>query len=1587
MKHFTKLWGAILTLAAIGGGIAEAENISNYTVDFDTQIDTNTHDFIVAQKWKHVVDSYTDEYGDTYYMSYSWKQENGNGFLYCPEQRVGDGYSYGQAVYDLLVTPVISGQVSIDLKAYSSTGTANYIEVYELDETLSHTRTKIFEAGTGKNGNEFNLGSMNYTTVTFNVETPKRVALRCSRMYLDNFVAETAVIEPEAAMQIVSTDPPTTTSGPYYALQQPDGSAKFTFKVKVKNTGDLELTPGMQNYSVSVTEKNTASSGKVFATVNVPQTLQPGETSDEFEVVATFPAEDVASIWKYSYTSAYLYVVENISHSQLTRSNVQMKAWEPKFVFRKSGTSSTSSLATTSPINYSAVSGEKSYGFEILNNGTAPLTIQSITLPEGYAAELPETVPFQIAPDSTLPLDIAISATPGHYNGNLVIVYLDKSNAEQTYSMPLTGHKITEGTWAATFDSDNNTPVYPEGVVVESAYQTSSTSNSISGYNHWLRTYTNSSYVDKDNRFITPKLHAQAGDVIYFETSPNESVIKPEHGLKVYVSTDRLNWGEPVKTVMASECANNDLTGYTITFDTEGDYYLAFADFCMKLDNIIGLTLGQGAAHDLVLRELTVPETAQAGEEFSVSASFWRSVSAAADDYAVKVYANDEEVATINSVAITADPKNSTTFSTKLTLTPEVTTDYAIRIDLEFTDGTVVSSGSKTISVTYAPEFGFYKKDNHGSKWYHDSESAAIAFGKTNNPLVKEYEIYNWGSAPLQVKSFNLPAGFSTEASATTVQPKTAYPIVINFSATEAGEYSGNLEVTYVNAEGEDAVYTLAISGTMLDPNKWYATFDNGTTTGQFPAGSMHKEGAGLSNLGTGTAPNLALYATAALPKENMFITPKLHAEEGETLNFDAKIYSTGWKEGAITIFVAPTREELLNYDLKDEWTQIAMFSGQNEEEDFLLTTDFATYSVAIPAGDWYIGIQPQSRAYVDEIYGLKPVAVDHDLLISGTTLPTGAMQNNMSEAKVKITNLGFTPEAAEDYKVSMVINGEKITSVGTTEIPMHSTWIGSTATATSSSNTLKAFTEISVPFRYPKAGTFPVYAEVTIGDYSVQSEPGEITIAEETLSGEKTVGTRKEWSSTAYLNINYRNSEVLSIYTPEQLGLTAGDKIGKIRILGYNTNSWESNLTLAYAWTDAKTIEKPSTSDAYDYSNMIECYNGPKTWELAGSASAPIDNIVFDFSDQPLVYEAGKSLVILARSTSSAYKSTFNFEMSTISGQSYRHQNDGTEAVFTGSWSSNVNPVLHLDMVVDPASLSGTVTDREGVPVEGAEVLMVSTDGDNVQYGATTAADGTYAFNVIQNNRSYDLSVKAEGLEEAEFDTQVTSTEVRDYTLRPVFRISDDATHTGGESEAVVYLDRAYAPGFTAVTLPISLDAEEMTELFGEDAIVLEYANDEKSGAIGNVYFEAVAEMEAGTPYLIYLNQPAAAKRFHSKNVISDLNTTMGNDIHFVPTSQPTIPDGNVYLITDADGFQPAAQVAARKRAQLTIPAYSAYLKAAEGINALNFYADADVPTEVEVIEAETEGADQVYTIDGLRVKNPQKGLYIINGKAVLVK
>lgn len=1535
-----------------------AADVSSYTWDFSKEIDVSKPDFKVGPNWGHIADFVNDYDGTKQYMTYKYEKTSGVDDGAClfagrPDaEYYEDEYSWSSSyapVNDYLITPPVKGDVKIKVKRRSPSSSAikNYIKVYEVndDGTVGTELKSVIGDAIGAQ-----IAEWYDVTLATGITDYKKLALKCSYIYIDDFSATYADIVPEPGLKIASVTPsPGSTN--HTLVQQPDGTIPVKFTVTVTNTGGVDLTPGMENYTLTLV--NDKSAPVDLFDVEVPYDLAVGKTSAAFDVAGNI---DVAQ-WPYATGSIKLTLRENLSGSTITPANyVYYSAYEPKFVFRNAGTTTTSSLKD--PVSFGFITEDKTLNFEIYNDGRAPLTVKSVTLPDGFTSNVPSGE-FTVESKAKQSLNITLSAAKiGSFSGNLTIVYLDAKGKEQTHTLALEGRVIGANTWICDFGTSS--AEYPAGSIANSGMNL---------YNYSPYYVYGSAY---NADFITPLLHAEKDEALSF------SIAKKDSGasLKVYISKDRENWGDPVLT---KTDLSYSWTNFSITADEAGDYYVKFEIPRVQLDNICGFTKIE-KTRDIYLKETKCTDKIQSGSEVSYSVTIMAPLDIAAAYYSIEVMNGDTKVADIAAQDYVASATKS--YTLKANFTPDVkkTETWNLYTKITLKDGAEIRSSVKPLVIEYQPDFVFFDK---GAKVYNykpDNRTKAIDFGRVNaSGAQQEFEIYNWGVAPLTVSSITVPAGFSTNITDATVGSKVRQALTITFTAETPGTYSGNLEITYKDVNDANQVFTLPVSATLLDPSKWHLviTGDFDSNTIYWPAGTIH--GKNVSGGNTGSSDYLE-YVTSSSKSNNVFITPKLHAEAGETIEVTAK-KGGSWSTSVVKVYAAPTREGLVASEDEPELAAtrrlLATISSESEDEALKATSSWQNFKVKMDeqAGDWYLGLEISGSMHVHELYGYKLQAPEHELVLKGSNIPDQAMQNNPVAMSLSVHNYAMQPEAADEYTLTAIVNGEEFPVASTVEIPVNTAFED-------------AATEIPFSVRYHTAGTFPVQLRLTIGSQTLTSEAKNVTFTEEVAPSGKQVGDVLNNSGRAPFYFNDKNSEIVMLFTANDLGLNPGDKISAITFKGYYTTTGKNfRLKAFYEWTDNQTQSKP-VSGMYDTHGMTQIINDetPRTWATQmGTQDNTVDMVTFEFAE-PLVYEAGKSLrLVTSHHEANNYFSSYGFEQTNITGQAYRHSNDNATTFASNSWYTVNLPVMYLTLKVEPATLSGKVTDGDAAAA-GAVVTLVSTDGDNVRYTATTDAEGNYSMNVIQNQRNYDVTVvDANGKEDFAEDCKFDGTSNLNLSLADVVVVdnSKGAAHTDVEG-AVVKFNFNLPAGKSAIVLPVDLTADEAKALFGADVEINEFEQTTFAGQDLYLIFKAENAIKAGKPYMISLSSDVASTlRLRAKDVKSALPVVKDeraevNGTYVAKEKEAglfTLEDGT--FVTDNPNARMASQIAP----------YSAFVKILDPYFT-NIKYSVGIPSGVEVIEADDIDADaEIYNLQGIRVKNPTPGIYIVNGEKVYLK
>ena len=188
---------------------------------------------------------------------------------------------------------------------------------------------------------------------------------------------------------------------------------------------------------------------------------------------------------------------------------------------------------------------------------------------------------------------------------------------------------------------------------------------------------------------------------------------------------------------------------------------------------------------------------------------------------------------------------------------------------------------------------------------------------------------------------------------------------------------------------------------------------------------------------------------------------------------------------------------------------------------------------------------------------------------------------------------------------------------------------------------------------------------------------------------------------------------------------------------------------------------------------------------------------------------------------------------------------------------------------------------------------------------------------------------------------------------------------------------------GFNTVALPFDLTAEQVEEFFGEDAEVYEYSDggDDADNVEVDFGYKSEYTIEANVPVLVKATKAVSEITANNVTVKTGEAKVEGTYLDFVGnySGQVKIAEGDWFIGKDA---------VYQSTGDTNIKGFRAYLKTKSAeVKGIQLFIEgvATSISEINGIEKAENGA--IYTVSGQRVQKAQKGLYIVNGKKVVVK
>ena len=164
-------------------------------------------------------------------------------------------------------------------------------------------------------------------------------------------------------------------------------------------------------------------------------------------------------------------------------------------------------------------------------------------------------------------------------------------------------------------------------------------------------------------------------------------------------------------------------------------------------------------------------------------------------------------------------------------------------------------------------------------------------------------------------------------------------------------------------------------------------------------------------------------------------------------------------------------------------------------------------------------------------------------------------------------------------------------------------------------------------------------------------------------------------------------------------------------------------------------------------------------------------------------------------------------------------------------------------------------------------------------------------------------------------------------------------------------------------------------------NANIMEY-----TGSDGNVMqFTATTSIEAGTPYLVKPKEGNIIDQTYSDVTLTaqPAKSVAFGDYKFVATYSPKqLATDKTELFLTTDGKLGYPQTAA----DATLKGMRAYIQAPASANVALFVDGEGTITGIDTIDNSQMTIDNVYNLNGQRVTQPRKGLFIVNGKKLII-
>ncbi|MDD5781449.1 MAG: carboxypeptidase regulatory-like domain-containing protein [Muribaculaceae bacterium] len=1355
-KFYQRLTIAFAVLL-FGSLFAKADVVSPYTMDFNTVIVTNSNatgaenrDFKVGTGWDHIYSYQEVGYSSTpKYVPYTYSSTQGNnssGCLYAGTNTVYDSWlGENLLIKDYLVTPPVSGEVTIMVKRKASDGTINFYNVL--------TENGDLKIDTLITPTTMALTTYYYSKVVLPAQAEgTRIAIQMNNVYIDDFTAESADITLKPGLKVSALDP----ADAAQVAADADGKFTVSFGATLTNIGDLDIDAG--SYSLYITKDEDGA--EPLATISGDQAIAKGaSTATPVTVSATLNVADYPTA---TTDGVKFRVYESITGNYRASGAITVVPFAPAPAVSYTVGNTTTNFVSGSTVYMGASREQLGMMLTFANKGGAPITISEVIMPEGFTTSL-EAGTVIDALSSTRISIVRDPAVKGILSGDMVI----KSNADD-FTLKLQGSIPADDQYFVDFETNESTSGMVFDIVVDSysadGWKSHYTNDLGQPSNTYSAYWSIGSYSTNFGPYlmITPLLEVAEGDVLAFDAA-NMST----KGVKVEVlySTDRTNWR--LLRTLATDAENADdlisaeksfkyncaPTRYILNNIPVGQGYVAFRPVtdeayrgAFVIDNIIGCKLAEKTL-DVVFVSSRSDLEGSVNNKFNASMTVRNLMTAPveAGSYAANLYLNDQlignaEAIAINGPAYTGNgfrPTNDTTIDFSFTPHSQVV-DGKLYMEIVFADGSKLASDTVTINITaetysenlqiggeynksifYGPVCFYYKK-SESQNIYTPAELNGLTPGsKINSITVKGYNTNQGNPAPFNVKVWMTHTNEASFENTGTADSPVFTP---HSTDTMTCVYEGVIEATKVGSSLDRAeVFTINLAEPFV--------YQGGNLEFCFSSEGNSYASTNFEMATCSADQSITRYTDSGEITEKSFGRP--------ASGFNIPILYLGVEAEPKTISGkvtdAASSEPIADIEVKAVNGDVVYSATTDAEGNYSMPIiqDRLAYTVSVVLPGYFPfvkeNVSTKSEAQVINIELSKAIGP----YITESSIDEKGMVNHAVNASAKVSNYTAADIAEGSYTAKFIVGDSVVCEQPAVAIAM-----GESA-------------DFNFAFTPHVAGTFPALVKFESEGAVAKTDTINLVISEEMTNSLVQVADSTSTGSSSAVAMYYQNTESEMIYTADEIGLQPGTLLSKMYFRGYQSTpkTFEYRLRIYIENTeDDYTGVTSSTFEMRDTTQMICVFNGVDT--ISKYKGTSTEHVPFFPVDLNKFKYEGKNLRIVYRvsTPSSSDYLAINLEYdNSDQTKAYFRNNDGNDAdvaLAKKSWMAKPRPVLFLETIASK-DVDGTVTSKAtGQPLEGAKVRFESGD---VYYDAVTDADGKYSATIYQLSLPYTLKVTAD--------------------------------------------------------------------------------------------------------------------------------------------------------------------------------------------------------------------------------------------------